>query len=79
MVSPFNYTRAAQGYDRARYGAGTGAILLDDVRCRGSEARLMGCASTCSHNCAHSEDVGVRCKGGQKNCSVGWCNDELAD
>ena len=66
MVSLSTTHYAAQGYGSARYGTGIGIILLDDVRCRGLEARLIGCASTSSHHCAHSEDVGVRCKEDQK-------------
>ena len=64
FLSTIHY--AAQGYGSAKYGAGIGTILLDDVRCRGLEARLIGCASKCSHNCTHSEDVGVRCKEDKK-------------
>ena len=66
MVSLSTTHYAAQGYSSARYGAGIGTILLDDVRCRGSEARLIGCASKSSHNCTHSEDVSVRCKEDKK-------------
>ena len=66
MVSLSTIHYAAQGYGSARYGAGIGTILLDDVRCLGSEARLIGCTRTSSHNCAHSEDVGVRCKEDKK-------------
>ena len=66
MVSLSTTHCAAQGYGSARYGAGIGTILLDDVRCHGSEARLIGCASNSSHNCTHSEDVGVRCKEDKK-------------
>ena len=42
---------------------GAGQIWLDDVACRGTEARLIDCTARPlgSHNCAHIEDVGVRC------------------
>ena len=42
---------------------GTGNIVLDDLQCRGTEPRLVDCPHRPlgTHNCAHSEDVGVRC------------------
>ena len=44
---------------------GTGRIWLDNVRCTGSETRILNCArnSVGSHNCGHHEDAGVRCYG----------------
>ena len=46
-----------------RFGAGTGAILLDDVNCRGDETSLAHCqhARWGQHNCGHSEDVSIMC------------------
>jgi hypothetical protein len=43
---------------------GSGTIWLDDLACSGSEATLDACSHNGwdSHNCGHSEDVGVRCK-----------------
>ena len=42
---------------------GVGQIWLDDVQCRGTEARLIDCPARPlgTHNCAHIEDAGVRC------------------
>ena len=48
---------------RATFGQGSGQIWLDNVECTGSEVRLIDCPANPigTHNCAHSEDAGVRC------------------
>ena len=53
----------ATALSRATFGQGTGQIWLDNVACTGSETRLIDCPANPlgSHNCAHSEDAGVRC------------------
>ena len=50
-------------YRNARYGQGTGPILLDNVDCFGFELSLFSCThkGVGNHNCDHSDDVGVRC------------------
>ncbi len=48
------------------FGSGSGDIWLDDVKCGGNETHLLSCPQfpfTQPHNCKHSEDSGVRCKG----------------
>ena len=48
-----------------RYSKGSGQIWLDDVACVGSETSLVHCRHNGwgQHNCFHSEDVGILCKG----------------
>ncbi|XP_070295014.1 scavenger receptor cysteine-rich domain-containing group B protein-like [Salvelinus sp. IW2-2015] len=52
---------AASG--EAYFGRGSGTILLDNLKCSGSEASLQQCShiSWDVHNCDHSEDAGVTC------------------
>ena len=57
----------AIAYQRARFGRGTGPILMDDVACSGSEDRLIDCDHTAEHNCIHFEDAGVRCQTNSKS------------
>jgi len=53
----------AQALRLAFFGQGSGPIHLDDVRCTGSERRLVDCTYTPIDNCFHFEDAGVRCQG----------------
>ena len=59
------YPRALQALQMASHGQGTGAIVLDDLLCSGTEENLLQCASFTpagTHNCQHSEDASVVCE-----------------
>ena len=47
----------------SEFGQGIGSIHLDDVECDGSEASLLACSYSDTHNCFHFEDAGVECRG----------------
>ena len=51
----------ASAIARARFGRGTGPIVMDEVRCTSNEARLMDCPFSLTHNCGHHKDAGVQC------------------
>jgi len=55
----------AIAFGNGYFGQGNGTIWLDDVQCNGDESTLFQCpaAPFGDHNCAHFEDVGVRCGG----------------
>ena len=64
--------QGAVAYYNAYFGRGTGPILLDDLLCTGSEARLVDCThdgignyDSCSG--LHYDDAGVRCQQGIYN------------
>ncbi|XP_017267997.1 scavenger receptor cysteine-rich domain-containing group B protein isoform X2 [Kryptolebias marmoratus] len=54
---------AIVAWGEAHFGPGTGTIQLDNLKCTGAEASLLGCShiSWNVHNCDHSEDAGVTC------------------
>lgn len=52
------------------FPGGSGSIHLDDVRCTGSESRLIDCShrGTGVHNCVHSEDAAMELAVALKVC-----------
>jgi deleted-in-malignant-brain-tumors protein 1 len=47
----------------ASFGQGTGEIMVDNIRCSGTESELSQCgySGLGNHNCRHREDAGVVC------------------
>lgn len=64
------YRRAESANCCPRFGAGTGHILLDEVRCNGNEPSLSFCRHSgwTAHNCSHQNDAGVSCTNGRNFC-----------
>ncbi|PNJ65345.1 DMBT1 isoform 1 [Pongo abelii] len=60
----------------ARFGRGSGPIVLDDVRCSGRESYLWSCPHNgwLSHNCGHGEDAGVICSGPESSLALRLVN-----
>ena len=54
-------------YRGARYGQGTGLILLDDVNCSDNESSLLMCKHNGmgNHNYNHNQDASVLCEGNE--------------
>ena len=56
-------TLGATSTTGASYGQGTGQILMNQLQCVGSEARLVDCQKgiLSLRSCSHARDAGVRC------------------
>ena len=64
VCSVLGYSGASEAPCCARYGEGTGRIILDDVGCSGSEESLLSCSHNglYVHNCKHREDASAVCE-----------------
>ncbi|XP_071955475.1 scavenger receptor cysteine-rich domain-containing protein DMBT1-like [Antedon mediterranea] len=63
VCNSMSYTGPSEAFSGAHFGQGSGAILLDDVACVGTETGLHQCLSRHKgqQHCSHSDDAGVRC------------------
>ena len=54
---------------RATFGLGSGAILLDEVRCNSSQSNIFDCGHNGfgNHDCSRGS-AGVRCSGSYSKC-----------
>ena len=63
------YINATAAWGSARFGPGSGPILLSDLVCIGNESNIAECDhETFLHNCTNSEAGGAVCEG--QSCSV---------
>ncbi|XP_022109511.1 scavenger receptor cysteine-rich type 1 protein M130-like isoform X2 [Acanthaster planci] len=71
------YGSATAAVSAPGYGRGTGPVVLNHVRCDGSEAELVHCPQSQwrDNQCRHTEDAGVRCEGASGTGATGRCVD----
>ncbi len=64
VCQQLGYRGAAFARKSAYFGQGSGQILLDELRCTGTEASLFRCPHNglYRHDCGHGEDAGVTCE-----------------
>ena len=65
VCKQLGFDSATEAVIGARFGPGSGPILLDDVGCTGEESGLENCSNPGwgVQNCGHDEDAGVVCYG----------------
>ena len=67
VIRYLNSTLGARAVTGSQFDRGVGNILLDNVKCQGSENSLLQCSKNPlhkGHDCDHSEDAGVFCNQG---------------
>jgi len=61
------------------YGAGTGVIWLDNVKCAGREISLDQCRHSEVVDCTHSEDVSIACIQAYITTATPWLGTNFSD
>ncbi|XP_063436234.1 deleted in malignant brain tumors 1 protein-like [Mytilus trossulus] len=65
ICSMLGYSRygSVTSYGSARFGGGSGSIMLDDLECSGYESDIAQCRSNgwYTNDCSHSEDASISC------------------
>ena len=64
ICKQLGFARAVRAHGRAKYGQGSGLILMDGLNCNGRESRVDKCHFNgwTVHDCGHNEDAGVECE-----------------
>lgn len=65
-VHKISLSDTGETVDASAYGVPNVPILLDDVKCTGSESNIFSCPQlplNTTHNCVHKEDVAIKCVG----------------
>ena len=67
VCNELGYPGAIGAPKYARFGAGSGQIWLDDVKCQGNEPSIVYCKHNGwgIHNCGHHDDASVVCNRGK--------------
>lgn len=62
---------AKKGVLNSKYGSGRGQILLDELKCTGSESSILECKFDpwTKHDCSNNEWAGVVCKEENDDCN----------
>ena len=64
-----NVSVVGKTMDASDYRLSSAPILVDDVKCKGSESNLLSCPQlplNSTHDCNHAEDIALKCDG--KSC-----------
>ena len=63
VCKSLGFEGAIEAPSSAHFGEGAGPIMLDDVRCTGTESNILECEheGLKENNCEHSEDASVIC------------------
>ena len=74
VCQQLGYPTALGVFHSGYYGPGSGPVLMDNVRCNGSEKHLDECPfkGWGITDCTHNNDAGVECKGELKCKSQGF-------